>query len=113
MHMSRLSKLFVIGLTSALLMANGLSAAFAAGPSDRAVRVRGTVVALAGDQLQVSPETAKPLTVTLKSGWVVSAAAKAGISTSNLETAWAWRPGSHHQACLAIAPRVNVLRSLA
>lgn len=76
MHIPKLSKLFTIGLTSALLMGSGLSTAFAA---DQAVRVRGTVISLAGDQLQVKSREGQAVTVTLKTGWAVSAVAKASI----------------------------------
>ena len=78
MHFPQLSKLLTIGATSALLAVNVLSPAFAAGPADQ-VRVRGTIVSLAGDQLQVKSREGKPVTVTLKADWKVSAVAKASI----------------------------------
>jgi len=78
MHFPQLSKLLTIGATSALLAVNVLSSAFAAGPADQ-VRVRGTIVSLAGDQLQVKSREGKPVTVTLKADWKVSAVAKASI----------------------------------
>lgn len=79
MHVTKLSKLLAIGVTSAMLTINTLPAAFAAGPGDQ-VRVRGTVMALTGDQLQVKSRDGKPITVTLKAGWAASAVAKASIS---------------------------------
>jgi len=79
MHLPKLSKLFAIGVTSAMLTMNTLPAAVAAGPGDQ-VRVRGTVVALSGDQLQVKSRDGKAITVTLKAGWAASAVAKASIS---------------------------------
>lgn len=79
MHFPQLSKLLTIGATSALLAVNVLSSAFAAGPADQ-VRVRGTVVSLAGDQLQVKSREGRPVTVTLKADWKVSAVAKASIA---------------------------------
>jgi hypothetical protein len=79
MHFPQLSKLIAIGATSALLAANVFSPAFAAGPADQ-VRVRGTVVSLRGDQLQVKSREGKPVTINLKAGWKASAVAKASIS---------------------------------
>ncbi|MDM0074808.1 hypothetical protein QTH90_10475 [Variovorax sp. J2P1-59] len=64
-------------MTTTLLAVNVSSPAFA-GPADQ-VRVRGTVVSLNGDQLQVNSREGKPVTVTLKAGWKVSAVAKASI----------------------------------
>lgn len=80
MQLTKLSKFFAICVSSALLTANGLPAAYAAGPADQAVRVRGTVVALTGDQLQVQSREGKAITVTLKTGWTASAVAKASIN---------------------------------
>lgn len=77
MHFPKLPKLLTLG-ASTLLAVNVLSTAFAAGPVDQ-VRVRGTVVSLAGDKLQVNSRDGKPVTVTLKTGWKVSAVAKASI----------------------------------
>lgn len=76
MHVSKLSKFFATGLMSAMLLSAGLSTASAA---DDAVRVRGTVVALKGDQLQVKSREGKAVTITLKKDWAVSAVAKANI----------------------------------
>ena len=80
MNILKRSKLFAIGLTSALLMTSALSSALAASPADNAVRVRGTVIALTGDQLKVKSRDGKTMTVALKAGWVASAVAKASIS---------------------------------
>ncbi len=76
MHVPKLSRFFAIGLTSALLVGTTLSTASAA---DDAVRVRGTVIALKGDQLQVQSREGKAVTVTLKKDWAVAAVAKASI----------------------------------
>lgn len=78
MQLLKLCKLLTIGATSALLAVSVLAPAFAAGPADQ-VRVRGTVVSLSGDQLHVKSREGKPVTVTLKTGWKVSAVAKASI----------------------------------
>jgi hypothetical protein len=77
MHSPKLSKFLTLG-ASALLAVNVFSSAFAAGPAEQ-VRVRGTVVSLAGDQLQVTSRDGKPVTVALKTGWKVSTVAKASI----------------------------------
>ncbi len=79
MYFPKFSKLITIGATSALLAVNVFSPAFAAGPADQ-VRVRGTVVSLSGDQLQVKSREGKPVTIALKAGWRASAVAKASIS---------------------------------
>jgi hypothetical protein len=78
MHFPKFSKLLTVGATSALLAVNALSPVFAAGPAEQ-VRVRGTVISLAGDQIQVKSREGKPVTVMLKTGWKVSAVAKASI----------------------------------
>jgi len=78
MPFPQFSKLLAIGATGALLAASVLSSACAAGPVEP-VRVRGTVVALTGDQLQVKSREGQAVTVTLKTGWMVSAVANAGI----------------------------------
>ncbi|MEM4987553.1 hypothetical protein V8G57_09165 [Collimonas sp. H4R21] len=77
--LSKLSKLLAIIVTSAMLTINALPTALAAGPGDQ-VRVRGTVVALTGDQLQVKSRDGSAITVTLKAGWAASGVAKASIS---------------------------------
>ena len=79
MHLPHFSKILTIGATSALLVVNALSPAIGAGAADQ-VRVRGTVVSLSGDKLQVKSREGKDVSVTLKSGWKVSAVAKASIA---------------------------------
>lgn len=80
MHISQLRKFFVSSLTGAVLATGGLSAtATAAGAADQGVRVRGTVVSLSGDQLQVKSRDGQSLTVKLADGWKVSAVQKASI----------------------------------
>lgn len=79
MRFPKTSKLLSIGATSVLLAINALTTAIAAGPSDQ-VRIRGTVVSLNGDRLQVNSREGKSVTVTLKAGWKASAVAKANMS---------------------------------
>jgi len=76
MAISRFRTFLVGGLASALLAAG----AMAAGTPDPGVRVRGTVVSLSGDQLQVKSRDGQPVTVTLADGWKVSAVKKAAIA---------------------------------
>jgi opacity protein-like surface antigen len=78
MHIPHRSKLFSLVATSALLVA-GSSTALAADAADK-VHVRGTVVALTGDQLQVKSREGKAVTVKLKEGWKLSSVAKASVS---------------------------------
>jgi hypothetical protein len=78
MYFPRLSRVFAIGATSAVLAFTAMSPSFAAGPSEK-VRVRGTVTSLSGDKLVVNSREGKAVTVTLQAGWKVSAVAKAGI----------------------------------
>ncbi|NDL61631.1 hypothetical protein [Acerihabitans arboris] len=80
MHIAKLNKFVALSLASALFLAGGLTTASAAGAADRGVRVRGTVVALAGDRLQVKSRDGQAVTVTLKPGWTASGVAKASIS---------------------------------
>jgi len=75
---SKVSKHLATGVAGVLLTVSALTAAFAAGPGEQ-VRVRGTVVSLSGDRLQVNSREGKPVTVTLKADWKVSAVAKASI----------------------------------
>lgn len=78
MHIPHRSKLFSLVATTALLAA-GSSTALAADAADK-VHVRGTVVALTGDQLQVKSREGKAVTVKLKEGWKLSSVAKASVS---------------------------------
>lgn len=71
------SKLFALAATTALL-AVGSSTLLAADAADK-VHVRGTVIALAGDQLQVKSREGKAVTVKLKEGWKLSSVAKASV----------------------------------
>lgn len=77
MSISSLHKFLVGGLAGAVLAVGGLNVAVAA---DQGVRVRGTVVALTGDQLQVKSREGQQVTVKLTSGWMVSAVKKASIA---------------------------------
>lgn len=77
MHIHR-SRFLALCVTTALLLV-GASAASAAGAADK-VRVRGTVTSFSGNQLQVKSREGKPVTVTLKDGWKISAVAKAQVS---------------------------------
>lgn len=80
MHISRLHKLLTSGLAGVIFAVGGLSAATAASAADHGVRVRGTVVSLAGDQLQVKSRDGQPVSIKLADGWMVSAVKKASIS---------------------------------
>lgn len=75
MHIHR-SRFVTLCVTTALLLV-GASAAAAAGAD--MVRVRGTVTSFSGNQLQVQSREGKPVTVTLKDGWKISAVAKAKV----------------------------------
>lgn len=79
MQFPKASRLLAAGATSVLLAIGTLTAAVAAGPGDQ-VRIRGTVVSLSGDRLQVNSREGKPVTVTLKAGWKASAVVKANMS---------------------------------
>ncbi|NIF54934.1 MULTISPECIES: hypothetical protein [Burkholderiaceae] len=79
MDIARLRQLLARSLTGVVLATSGLAAATAAHAADQAVRVRGTVVSLAGDQLQVKSRDGQALTVKLKDGWRASAVVKARI----------------------------------
>ena len=80
MKMSKLHKFLFNGLAGVMLVAAGATTAMAAGSADQAVRVRGTITSLAGDQLHVKSREGQALTVTLKEGWKASAVVKASIS---------------------------------
>ncbi|UPG85935.1 hypothetical protein L2Y94_00805 [Luteibacter aegosomatis] len=75
MHIHR-SRFLTLCVATALLLV-GASAAAAAGAD--MVRVRGTVTSFSGNQLQVQSREGKPVTVTLKDGWKISAVAKAKV----------------------------------
>lgn len=77
MSMSKIQKFLVGSLVGAVLTAAGGTAAIAA---DQGVRVRGTVVSLASDQLLVKSRDGQSVNVKLASGWKVSAVKKASIS---------------------------------
>ncbi|MET0617893.1 MAG: hypothetical protein ABWZ54_08975 [Luteibacter sp.] len=77
MSFPRRSKLFALVATTALL-AIGSANALAADAADK-VHVRGTVIALSGDQLQVKSREGKNVTVKLKEGWKLSSVAKASV----------------------------------
>ncbi|WAI84841.1 MULTISPECIES: hypothetical protein [Achromobacter] len=79
MHLSTLRKYLINSVAGVALVAGGLTAAMAANPADQIVRVRGTVVSLAGDQLQVKSREGQALTITLNKGWMASAVVKASI----------------------------------
>jgi hypothetical protein len=78
MYISRLHKFLVSGLAGVMFAVGGSAAA--AGSAEQGIRVRGTVASLSGDQLHVKSRDGRPLTVTLKDGWMVSAVKKASIS---------------------------------
>lgn len=80
MSVLRLRHFFATGLTTAVLATGGLAAASAASAAEQGVRVRGTVVALAGDQLQVKSRDGQAIDIKLKDGWMASAVKKASFS---------------------------------
>jgi|GEM_PF-5752440 len=80
MDISRLGKFLVSGLAGAALTTGALTAVTAANTADPGVRVRGTIVALSGDQLQVKSRDGQALTMKLKDGWVASAVVKANVT---------------------------------
>jgi len=80
MSVLRLRNFFATGLTTAVLATGGLAASSAASAAEQGVRVRGTVVALAGDQLQVKSRDGQAIDVKLKDGWMASAVKKASFS---------------------------------
>ncbi|AGB84019.1 hypothetical protein D781_3825 [Serratia sp. FGI94] len=79
MSISILRKSFINGFMGIALVTCGLSAAAAANTADHPVNVRGTVVSLAGDRLQLKSREGQALTVTLNKGWAASAVVKASI----------------------------------
>jgi hypothetical protein len=78
MQLKRLNSLFAAGLASIALVIPSISSA--AGPADASVRVRGSVVALHGDQLEVKSREGNLVTVKLKQGWHANGVASAAIS---------------------------------
>ncbi|MCI3208056.1 MULTISPECIES: hypothetical protein [Pandoraea] len=77
MSISSLQKFLVGSLAGAVLSVSAMSVAVAA---DQGVRVRGVVVALAGDKLEVKSREGQQVSVKLTTGWMVSAVKKASIS---------------------------------
>lgn len=80
MNISQFRKLLAGGLAGLALTTGAMATATAAGAADHGVRVRGTVVSLSGDQLQVKSREGQSLSVKLADGWMVSAVKKASIS---------------------------------
>jgi len=80
MTISRIRKFAVGAMAGTVLAVGGLATIPAAQAADQATRVRGTVVALKNDQLQVQSREGQAVTVTLQQGWMVSAVKKAHIS---------------------------------
>lgn len=70
-------RLFSCALTSTLLLAGGMTNATASDAMSQHVQVRGTIVSLMGDRLNVQSREGKPVTVELKKGWMVSGIANA------------------------------------
>lgn len=73
-------KFFSGVLMGAVLAGAGLAAASTASAAEQGSRVRGTVVALTNDQLQVKSRDGQSVAVKLNSGWTVSAVKKAEIA---------------------------------
>ncbi|CAG9173367.1 hypothetical protein [Cupriavidus pampae] len=80
MHASRLHKVLTGTLAGVALTIGGLTAASTASAADQSVRVRGTVVSLSGDQLQVKSREGQAVTIKLATGWEVSAVQRASAS---------------------------------
>lgn len=76
MH-QRLNSLFAAGLVALAVVIPTVS--FAAGP-EATVRVRGTVVARNGDQLEVKAREGNLVSIKLKQGWTANGVARAAIS---------------------------------
>jgi hypothetical protein len=68
------------GALLALGTFGSLGSAVAAEPAAQKIRVRGTVVALAGEQLQVKAREGNTVNIALKPGWSVAAVAKASVN---------------------------------
>ena len=68
------------GALLALGTFGSLGSAVAAEPAAQKIRVRGTVVALAGEQLQVKSREGDTVNIALKPGWTVAAVAKASVN---------------------------------
>ncbi|WP_354677959.1 hypothetical protein [Cupriavidus plantarum] len=77
MTVSRLNKAITGTLAGLLLTIGAMGAAQAA---DQTVRVRGTVTALSGNELQVKSREGQPLTIKLADGWAVSAVQRASMN---------------------------------
>ena len=80
MSVLKLRHSFVTGLTMAALITGGIAASAVANAAEQGVRVRGTIVALNGDQLQVKSREGQAVNVKLKEGWMASAVKKASFS---------------------------------
>lgn len=76
MH-QRLNSLFAASLVALAIVIP--TASFAAGP-EATVRVRGTIVARNGDQLEVKAREGNLVSIKLKQGWTANGVAKAAIS---------------------------------
>jgi len=72
--------LVLAGALLALGTFGSLGSAVAAEPAAQKIRVRGTVVALAGEQLQVKSREGETVHIALKPGWSVAAVAKASVN---------------------------------
>lgn len=80
MNIQRQAKSLHLVLAGALLVLSTFGSAVAAEPAAQKMRVRGTVVALAGEQLQVKSREGNIVSIALKSGWSVAAVAKASVN---------------------------------
>lgn len=83
MNIERQVKSLNVVLAGALLALGtfgSLGSAVAAEPAPQKIRVRGTVVALAGEQLQVKAREGNTVNITLKPGWSVAGVAKASVN---------------------------------
>jgi len=80
MSFFRLRNFFTTGLTSMILAAGSVTAATAASAAEQGVRVRGTIVSVADDRLEVKSREGQSINVRLTDGWKASAVKKASFS---------------------------------
>lgn len=69
----------IVGMTTAVVISHSLSSASAAGPADQRISVRGTVIALNSNKLEVKSRDGNNIIVALAPGWAASAVVKATI----------------------------------
>ena len=80
MSIFRLRNFFTTGLTSMILAAGSVTAATAASAAEQGVRVRGTIVSVSDNRLEVKSREGQSINVRLTDGWKASAVKKASFS---------------------------------